>query len=156
MNIQPAAVAASDRVDAVTRFFLRCLAQARRNPANPNEFVPYSNAALAVSFQFVALPLAAILSALLISSLKWGPALGPRLMGISPKIVGLVIVLGALVAGHIYFARRYRMYRSDPSASLRFDSERDRQILSRQKTAMFATCGLVIPALTFAVTFLAF
>jgi hypothetical protein len=67
------------------------------------------------------------------------------------KIADVVVALAVFIAGHVYFFLRFKAYRRDPTPSFDFDSERDRQIVARQKIAMMALCATA-PILTSIVT----
>ena len=129
-----------------TRYFLRRLAEARRRKNNASDFVPYSNAVTDVSLTFVGLPVGALLSCLIILSLKWMPDLARQWPLRSVRMACFIVAFVAFLAGHFYFLWRFRDFRRDPTPSLDFDSDFDREAMGRQKISMILLCvmGLII------------
>ena len=141
----------ADKLDWLTRYFLRRLARARSN--NKQDVgASYSSALFEVTLISVVAPCIAVFSCVLITSLKWAPGLGSRWTSFSPKLAALIIGCAALVAGGIFLGRRFRHYRDDPTACVHFDSEADHQLIFWQKIVILSICGLVIPLLALALT----
>jgi len=140
-------------VGILTRYFLRRYARARRDPSN---HVPYFTALVEVIVVALALPSTALYSVFLITSLRW-PLLSRGVLDQMATLdVAIPVGLVVLAIGILLFWRKFSKYRSDPTISAEFDSERDRKIIFWQRTACIAICGFVIPALAVIVTFLIF
>jgi len=140
-------------MDVITRYFLRRFAQARRNPKNATSWVPYWNAALETSYLFIALPFAALFAIVLITSLRWPlvSRMTYNYLGTWPTYLILALVFFAL--GNFFLIKKFRKYQLNPAICAEFDSERDREIIFRQKTVGFVLAAIVIPLVALVVTF---
>jgi hypothetical protein len=137
----------SDNLDFITRYFLRRLAIARRNPNN-NAGSAFFEAKLEVTLVVIALPLLGLVGFLLLGSLHWiSPAEAAR-HPLPNKTVAVLTVWGLCTfAGNIWLNRRYARYATDPTLCQEFDSERDREIVGWQRFAVFVICAIVLPGL---------
>jgi hypothetical protein len=137
-----------ETMDVITRYFLRRLAVARHKRGLSTEASRYHYALVEVILLVLALPSIAVFSFALLATLKWSvPFIDERWPGFSIKTTALVVYALTLVAGHRWLGRRFRIFRDDPTAPLRFDTETDHRIVFWQKFIVVLTCGLIIPCL---------
>ncbi len=139
-------------VGPVTRYFLRRYAQAKRDPNNANDSVPYYNAAIETSGIFVGIPTATLLGLVLIVSMRWPLVKPAQFHGFSPRLVIVALSFLALAIGHLLLAPRFKRFRLNPGICAEFDSERDRKIIFRQKAIALVVCGIVIPWIAIVLT----
>lgn len=140
-----------DKLDWVTRYFLRWFAWAYSNGRNDVSGA-YSSALFEVTLVTVVAPCIAAFSCVLITSLKWAPFLGSKWPGFSPKLTALIIGGVALVAGGYLLGRRFGRYRDNRAAWAAFDTEADHRLIFWQKFAILSICGLVVPLFALAAT----
>jgi hypothetical protein len=142
----------SDEPSALIRYFLRRLAIARRNGYTPS--ASYSDAKAETILVFIAAPTGAVLSFILLGSLRWVSQATAAQHPLPGKLViALVFTAVSLVVGHFLLDGRLKKYRNNPSSSLNFDTERDRGIVFWQKFVVLVSCGIIIPWLGIAVAF---
>jgi hypothetical protein len=141
--------------DFLTVYFLRRLAIARHKTLYKGDSAAaHWDALVEVIFIAVAAPFFAILSFLLILSLRWLTPSQAATLPIPSKYVGaiggwvLCVIIGRQLLG-----RKFKRFLNDPGAALDYDSERDRQIAEGQKIIALILCGLVAPALAFLIAF---
>jgi hypothetical protein len=113
----------------------------------------YSSALFEIVLITVVAPTVAIFSCLLITSLKWAPSLGAQWPHFSPKLAVVVFSVFTFGIGKALFNRHFKSYREELELRLEFSSETDRRAVFWQKTAVLATCGLVMPLLACLLTF---
>jgi hypothetical protein len=130
-----------------TRYFLRRLAEARRNPRNANDSVPFTNAIVETTFVFVCAPALATLSVIGTAVLRFFPARVMNSFGVHPGLSIVIVIAVLLFGGQSWFRRRFAAYRKNPAACLDFDSARDREIIFWQRTGVLVICGILIPLL---------
>jgi hypothetical protein len=133
-------------MDFSTRYFLRRLAQARREPNNATAGVAYFKALSETVLLVPGLPAMAVFSWIVIASLRIAPRVAAS-YGLHPRLAAVGSVALAMTCGYVWFHSRFKHYRIDPSASLNFDSEHDREIIFWQKVSMTALCGAILPLL---------
>jgi len=134
-------------VNFASRYFLRHLAQARRDPNNADDSVPYNKALLETALLFVIMPATAVVSIVGSAGLRYFPNLLKRAFGVAPFYFLVGVVAISMSAGYLWFRRRFKGYRHNPNACAEFDSDRDREIIFWQKYGTIVVCVAVIPLL---------
>ena len=140
-----------EQPDLIARYFIRRLALAHRKWNKPS--VQYNNALADTVGVFVAFPLVAFASFILILSLRWAPNTVAKVFGLSPGVGMIMIVVFSMVVGYLWLNGRLKKYREDRSIYLRFATESDRRVVFWQKIIVFVVCAIVIPFLALLVTF---
>jgi hypothetical protein len=135
----------------LTCYFLRRLALASIK-RKPNEETPYSIALFEVTLLVIVAPVVAILSGVLITSLKWDPTFGSQWPGFSPKVAAVVLGIAGMFVGRMFFGRRFQKYKDDARILAKFNTEADHRTVFWQKTVVLVICGLVIPLLACIIT----
>lgn len=140
-------------IDLLTRYFLRRLALARGKDYTDRR-AEHSDALVEVIIVAIAAPAFAILSFVLILSLRWLTPAEARALHIPSKyplaIGGWIL---CAIAGRVSLGRKFKRFLSDAGAALDFAGERDRQIAEGQKFAVLAICGLLVPGLAVLIAF---
>jgi MFS-type transporter involved in bile tolerance (Atg22 family) len=137
----------------LVRYFLRRLAISRRRH-NRDPAAAYNEAKVEVILISIALPVVAILSAVLIGSLRWLSREQAVRIQLPPKvIIGIAIWATCAVVGNWWLNKRFSRYRLDPTPCLAFDSERDQILATVQKVSMLLICGVAIPVIAFLFAF---
>jgi hypothetical protein len=149
----PSDPTATDKRDFVTRYFLRRLAIARHRVPTRKLGTQYTDALLETILIFVAMPMLGLASLILIPSLRWAPNTIAKWFGYSPW--GGVIIIGilSLVAGRLWFGKRFEKYREDRSVYPLYASKKDSRIVAWQRFIVFVVCGIVLPFLAIYITF---
>jgi hypothetical protein len=130
----------------ITRYFLRRLAIARRDPRLSSPNARYKSALVEVILVVLGLPGIALLSFVAISTIRlWRPIVGTRLALHPFTWPALALWVSAIILGHRWFGRRFERYRDDSTSSLEFASEKDGRIAFWTKLGMIILCGVVIP-----------
>ena len=137
----------------ITRYFLRRLAIARRkHKSDPT--AAFNEAKVETILVFLGAPAIAILSAIVIGSLRWlTPAQAAR-YPLPPKfLIVIAIWVPCAVVGNWWLNRRFKKFKEDPSPCFEFASNQDQIWATSQKIAMLTICGIGIPMLAFVFAF---
>jgi hypothetical protein len=133
------------RLDFVTRYFLRRLAQAQREGARSHSSRPYTRALAEVIALFVLMPGIAVFCVAAWACVRAPVALVYPAYGQFPLAAVMIFTFALVLTGHIWFTRRLRGFRQDLSAAHHFDTEEDREIAFWQKFCVIALCGVAAP-----------
>jgi hypothetical protein len=144
---------AAEKPDWIARYFLRRLAMAHRESPNRKPWIQHNNALVETIIVFVGMPVIAVASLILIRCLRWAPQIFPKWTGFSQLRLSLVLWILSVIIGHIWLGRKFKKYRDDCSAYLQFNSARDSQSASWQRTVVFLVCAIVLPLLAMYITF---
>jgi hypothetical protein len=130
----------------LSRYFLRRLAAARRNPNNSTLGVSYIQALGETVLVWVCLPAMSLFSFVVIASSKRSWLL-ERWYFYAPRaeIVGLVVL--SMAVGYTWGHSKFKVYYADPSPSKEFDSDEDRWIIFWQKFCAFFILGIGVPGI---------
>jgi len=151
----------SRRSDFVTRYFLRRLAEALRDPRRPRtpraalgphaDARAYSRALSDALALFVLMPGIALFSIGASITLTLEPAVASMAHSGSPLVGVLLLTCLLVLVGHVGLGLRLRRFRADSSAARAFDTDRDREIAFWQRLIVTALCGFAAPLCALAV-----
>lgn len=149
----PSAQTTSQNLGIVARYFLRRRALIHRKYSGNEPSAQHNRAVLEAILIFVGLPIIGLGSFAGILALRWAPNPLVAAIKLSPYIYLVMLVILSLVIGHLWLAKKLRIYRRDRTVYQQFDSDKDREVIFWQKVTMTVICGVVIPIIAIYIAF---
>ncbi|HTV50246.1 MAG TPA: hypothetical protein VME21_03600 [Steroidobacteraceae bacterium] len=129
-----------------TEYFLRQLAQARSRHPSGGAALAYSKALAEAIVLLVLMPSIALFCVLACLATLLPRRLGVPALGSETLALAFLATFSLVLIGHLWLGMHLRCFREDPTAALRYDTERDRRIVFWQKLIVSGLCGGVVPA----------